>query len=295
MINKDQFIPHNFLGIPEKFTDFKKSRFVILPIPYEGTSSYMPGTSNGPQAIINASKQVEFYDEELNTETYKKGICTLDELEPDVSGPEKMVEKIYQAAKDLLDKKRILISLGGEHTISIGLVKAHKEKYNDLSVLQLDAHADLRDSYQNSKYSHACVMRRINKLCDCVGVGIRSISQEESSFAKSKGIKLYFAREIKDNPGFMNDVLKSLSKNVYLSLDLDFFDTSIMPAVGTPEPGGLGWYETLDFLKKVIENKNVVGLDLVELSPLPGIIASDFLAAKLLYKIIGYISLKDQK
>jgi agmatinase len=293
LTNKDTFVPHNFLGIPEKHTDLKKYRFVILPIPYEGTSSYMPGTRNGPQAIINASKQVEFYDEELNTEPYRKGICTLNELEPGVSGPEKMVEKIYQAAKDLLDKKRILIGLGGEHTISIGLVKAHKEKYKDLTVLQLDAHADLRDSYQDSKYSHACVMRRINKLCDCVGVGIRSISQEERSFAKSERIKLFFAKDIKENPGFVNDVLKSVSKNVYFSLDLDFFDPSIMPAVGTPEPGGLGWYETLDFLKKVIQNKKVVGLDLVELSPLPGIIASDFLAAKLLYKIIGYISLKE--
>ena len=294
MINKDQFIPHNFLGIPEKYTDYKKSRFVILPIPYEGTSSYKSGTKNGPQAIINASKQVEFYDEELNIEPYRKGICTLDELEPDVSNPEKMVDKIYRAAKDLVDKNKILIGLGGEHTISIGLVKAHKDKYKDLSVLQLDAHADLRDSYQDSKYSHACVMRRINQLCNCVGVGIRSISKEETSFAKSKKIKLFFAREIKNNFGFVDNVLKSLSKNVYLSLDLDFLDPSIMPAVGTPEPGGLGWYETLDFLKKVIANKNVVGLDLVELSPLPGIVAPDFLAAKLLYKIIGYISIKER-
>lgn len=292
MVNKNLFVPHNFLGIPEKYTDLKKSRFVILPIPYEGTSSYKKGTSNGPQAIINASKQVEFYDEELNIEPYRKGICTLNELEPDVSGPDKMVEKIYWVAKELVDKKRILIGLGGEHTISIGLVKAHKEKYKDLTVLQLDAHADLRDSYQDSKYSHACVMRRINDLCDCAGVGIRSISKEESSFAKSKGIKLFFSKDIKDNPGFVDDVLKSLSKNVYLSLDLDFLDPSIMSAVGTPEPGGLDWYETLDFLKKVITNKNVVGIDLVELSPLPGIIASDFLAAKLLYKIIGYISIK---
>jgi agmatinase len=293
VIDKDQFVPHNFLGIPEKYTDLKNSRFVILPIPYEGTSSYRSGTRNGPQAIINASKQVEFYDQELKIEPYSRGICTLNELEPDVSSPEKMVGKIYKAAKDLINKKRILIGLGGEHTISIGLVKAHKEKYEDLSVLQLDAHGDLRDSYQDSKYSHACVMRRINQICDCVGVGIRSISKEETSFAKSKGIKLFFAKEIKDNPGFVDDVLKSLSKNVYLSLDLDFFDPSIMPAVGTPEPGGFLWYETSDFLKKVVENKNVVGLDLVELSPLPGNVAPDFLVAKLLYKIMGYISIKE--
>jgi len=290
--DKDLLIPHNFLGIPDKYTDLEKSRFVILPIPYEGTSSYNSGTKAGPQAIINASKQVEFYDEELKIEPYKVGICTLNELEPDASSPEKMVEKIFRVAKDLVNKKRILIGLGGEHTISIGLVKAFREKYKDLSVLQLDAHADLRDSYQGSKYSHACVMRRINEFCIYVGVGIRSISKEEASFARREKIKLIFAKDIKDNPGFVDDVLKSLSKNIYLSLDLDFFDPSIMPAVGTPEPGGPGWYETLDFLKKVIENKNVLGLDLVELSPLLGNITSDFLAAKLLHKIIGYISLR---
>jgi len=295
LIKKDLFIPHNFLGIPEKHSDFKKSKFVILPIPYEGTSSYRAGTREGPRAVINASKQVEFYDEELRTEPYRNGICTLNELEPNTSSPEKMVEKIYRVAKDLVDKKRILISLGGEHTISIALVKAHKEKYKDLSVLQLDAHADLRNSYQDSKYSHACVMKRIKDFCGYVGAGIRSMSKEEASFAKREKIRLFFARKIKDNPEFGNEVLDVLAENVYLTFDLDYFDPSIMPAVGTPEPGGPGWYETLDFLKKIIENKNVVGLDLVELSPLPGNITPDFLVAKLLYKIIGYISSKEEK
>lgn len=294
MTNKDLFIPHNFLGIPEKYTDLGKSRFLILPIPYEGTSSYKSGTRNGPQAIINASKQVEFYDEEQKTEPYRKGICTLDELEPDASNPEKMVEKIYGTAKNLIDKRRILIGLGGEHTITIGLVKAFKEKYKDLSVLQLDAHADLRDSYQGSKYSHACVMKRINEFCDYVGVGIRSVSKAEASFVKKERIKIFSARDIKNEPEFTDEVSNLLSQNLYITFDLDFFDPSIMPAVGTPEPGGLLWQETLGLLRKVIENKNLVGLDLVELSPLPGIIAPDFLAAKLLYKIIGYISAKDK-
>jgi len=246
LIKKDLFIPHNFLGIPEKHSDFKKSKFVILPIPYEGTSSYRAGTREGPRAVINASKQVEFYDEELRTEPYRNGICTLNELEPNTSSPEKMVEKIYRVAKDLVDKKRILISLGGEHTISIALVKAHKEKYRDLSVLQLDAHADLRNSYQDSKYSHACVMKRIKDFCGYVGAGIRSMSKEEASFAKREKIRLFFARKIKDNPEFGNEVLDVLAENVYLTFDLDYFDPSIMPAVGTPEPGGPGWYETLD-------------------------------------------------
>ncbi len=295
MINKDLFTPHNFLGISEKYADFGKSRFVILPIPYEATSSYKAGTKEGPQAIINASKQVEFYDEEMRIEPYRQGICTLNELEPNVSDPQKMVEKIHRLAKGLVDKKRILIGLGGEHTISIGLVKAHKEKYKNLSVLQLDAHADLRESYQGSKYSHACVMKRINEFCDYVGVGIRNISKEEIAFAKKEKIKIFCARDIKDEPEFVDEMLALLSENVYITFDLDFLDPSIMPAVGTPEPGGSGWYETLDFLKKVIQNKNVVGFDLVELSPLPGIITPDFLVARLIYKIIGYISIKEQK
>ncbi len=184
MIRKDLFIPHNFLGIPEKYSEFRKSRFVILPLPYQGTSSYRSGTRDGPQAIINASKQVEFHDQELSTEPYRKGICTLDEVEPTALSPEKMIDRIYKVAKGLVNRRRILIGLGGEHTISIGLVKASKEKYQDLSVLQLDAHADLRDSYQDSKQSHACVMRRIKEFCDYVGVGIRSVSKEEVSFAK---------------------------------------------------------------------------------------------------------------
>ena len=290
MTSKDIFIPHNFLGLPAGYGSLRKSKFVILPIPYEGTSSYKAGTRNGPQAIVNASKQVEFYDQELKAEPFKQGICTLDELEPAVSGPEQMIQAIYRAAKDLLNKRKLLIGLGGEHTITIGLVKAFTEKYKDLSVLQLDAHADLRDSYQGSKYSHACVMRRINELCDYVGVGIRSISKEEASFARKQGIEIFSAREMKEDPSLVDRVLSCLSENVYLTFDLDYFDPCIMPAVGTPEPGGPLWYETLDFLQRITQGKNVVGLDLVELSPLPGMVAPDFVAARLLYKIIGYIS-----
>lgn len=294
MAKKDIFIPHNFLSLPSKYSSLRKSKFVILPIPYEGTSSYKAGTREGPQAIINASRQVEFFDQELKAEPYKKGICTLDELEPAVSGPEYMIETVCKVARNLVNKRKILIGLGGEHTITIGLVKAFKHRYKDLSVLQLDAHADLRDSYQGSKYSHACVMRRINEFCACVGVGIRSISKEEASFARSKKIEIFSAKEMKDAPSSVDEVLNCLSDNVYLTFDLDYFDPSIMPAVGTPEPGGLLWDETLDFLKKVIEQKNVVGLDLVELSPLPGLVAPDFLAAKLVYKVIGYISVEQE-
>ena len=292
MIKQKFFLPHNFLGILEEYALYQNARFFVLPIPYEQTTSFKKGAHNGPKAIIEASKQVEFYDEELKFEPYKKGIYTFPELEPTVSDPGKMVQRIYEVAKKICKefaKEKILVSLGGEHTITIGLVKASKEKHKDLSVLQLDAHADLRESYQESKYSHACVMRRISQFCPYVGVGIRSLSLEEKRFAQKNRIRLFLVEDMKDNKGWMDEAISLLSEEVYLTLDLDFFDPSIMPAVGTPEPGGLLWYETLDFLRKLCQKKKIVGLDVVELSPLPGNFASDFLAAKLIYKLMGYI------
>lgn len=297
MLKEKFFLPNNFLGIPEEYTQYKSSEFLILPIPYEQTTSFVKGTKDGPKAIIYASQQVEFYDGEIGFEPYKEGIYTFPELEPTVSYPQEMVRRIYQVAKKISGEfksklsapEKILISLGGEHTITLGLVKAFKEKYKNLSVLQLDAHADLRDSYQDSKYSHACVMRRIYQFCSYVGVGIRSISLEESRFAQKNKIRLFMAEGMKDNKSWMDQVIGLLSEEVYLTLDLDFFDPSIMPAVGTPEPGGFLWDETLKFLKKLSLKKKIVGFDMVELCPLPGNVVSDFLAAKLIYKIMGYI------
>jgi agmatinase len=297
LLKENFFLPHNFLGIPKEYTQCQSSKFLILPIPYEQTTSFVKGTKDSPKAIIDASKQVEFYDEEAGFEPYKEGIFTFPELEPQVSGPQEMVQRIYRVAKkicgefspNISTKEKILISLGGEHTITLGLVKAFKEKYKNLSVLQLDAHADLRESYQDSKYSHACVMRRIHSFCSYVGVGIRSISLEESRFAQRNKIKIFMAEGMKDSQSWMEQAIGLLSSEVYLSLDLDFLDPSIMPAVGTPEPGGFLWYETLDFLKRLSQKKKIVGVDIVELCTLPGNIASDFLAAKLIYKLMGYI------
>ncbi len=294
-MDKTAFRPHNFLSLPQKFSEFESSEFVILPVPYQETTTFKTGTKEGPQAIIHASKEVETFDEELNQESFKVGIHTLEEVEVTMRGPEKMVEKVYKIAKKLVDMNKRVVLLGGEHTVSIGLVKAESEKCENLSVLQLDAHADLRESYQESKYSHACVMRRIGEIAPFVGVGIRNLSLEEYRFVKKKKIDLFFAKNLMQDDGWIEQVLSKLSENVYLTIDLDFFDPSIMPSVGTPEPGGLLWNQTLYFLNKVADNKNIVGFDCVELCPIPGLVAPDFLAARLIYKIIGYIVNKEQR
>jgi agmatinase len=294
-LDKTAFRPHNFLSLPQKFSELESSEFVILPIPYEQTTTFKTGTKEGPKAIIHASCEVETFDEELKQEPFKVGIHTLEEMEITMRGPEKMVEKVYKIGKELVDMNKRVVLLGGEHTVSIGLVKAESEKYENLSVLQLDAHADLRDSYQESKYSHACVMRRIGEIAPFVGVGMRNLSLEEHEFVQQKKIDLFFAKDLMQDDRWIEQVLSKLSENVYLTIDLDFFDPSIMPSVGTPEPGGLLWNQTLDFLKKVADNKNIVGLDCVELCPIPGLVAPNFLAARLVYKIIGYIVNKERK
>jgi len=291
LLEKKLFLPDNFLGIPQIYSDYKRSKFVILPVPYEQTTTYKGGTREGPQAIISASKQVELFDEELNTEPYKVGIYTSDELEPTSKGAEEMIEKIYKVGRNFLKDNKMIVMLGGEHTISIGMIKAFKEKYKDLSVLQLDAHADLRDSYQGNRFSHACTMRRVREIVPAIGVGIRNLSLEEHNWMKRNKVTLFYAQKREKN--WSDKVLSSLSGKVYLTFDLDFLDPSIMPSVGTPEPGGLLWYETLDFLKTLTLKKKIVGFDVVELCPQPGNIAPDFLAAKLIYKLIGYITYND--
>jgi len=289
------FRPHNFLSLPPEFSELENSEFVILPVPYERTITFKTGTKEGPQAIIHASQEVETFDEELKQEPFKVGIHTLEEMEITARGPEKMVEKVYKIGKELVDMNKRVVLLGGEHTVSIGLVKAESEKYENLSVLQLDAHADLRDSYQESKYSHACTMRRIGEMAPFVGVGIRNLSLEEHQFIQKKKIDLLFAKDLAKDDMWVDQVISKLPENVYLTMDLDFLDPSIMPSVGTPEPGGLLWNQTLDLLKKVADTKNIVGFDCVELCPIPGLVAPDFLAAKLIYKIIGYIVNKEQR
>ena len=281
-------IPNNFGGFEERLSDYERSRVVIFPVPYDGTLSYRAGSRNGPSAIISASRALEFYDIELNASPYEIGIHTTCELEPIMSSPEDMIDEIERVSRKFIRDNKFLIMLGGEHSISTGVLRNLKNKYKRLSVLQIDAHSDLRDTYEGTKYNHACVMRRIRELCPAVQVGIRSMCEEEAIFIRQKNIRIFYAEEIRGRTDYIDDVLKGLTEDVYITIDLDGLDPSIMPAVGTPEPGGLLWYDTLNLLRKVFESRNVVGADVVELSPLPPDVSSDFLAAKLIYKLIGY-------
>ena len=286
----------NFLAIQEEeFCSYKSSKFVIQSAPYEYTSSYLSGSDKGPDAMIKASQFVELYDEELDMETYKlKGICTLPPMEFKNKVDEKAVKLIEKETRKLIEDNKFPVTLGAEHTISFGVVKAVKEKYDDVCVLQIDAHSDLRESYHDNPYSHASVMYRIQEIgVPLTQIGIRAQCIEESQLIKSsKHIHTFYIHDIRKNPNWMNEALKSLGKNVYISIDADGFDPSVVPAVGTAEPNGLFWNETLDFLKLVIQKKNIVGFDVVEIAPAKGSILSEYTMAKLIYRLIGYISLK---
>jgi agmatinase len=281
-------LPLTFGGLLPEESAFERAQVVILPIPYEQTTTYGTGTKEGPQAIIAASRHMELYDEELDFEAFRLGIHTLRELETVASGPQAMLERITEVTRDLLRHGKFVIGLGGEHTISFGLVRAFAERYPGLSVLQFDAHADLRDTYQGTPYNHASVLRRISELVPAVQVGIRSLSREEAEWVKARGKKLFYAAEVLASPTIATEISDALTDDVYVTICLDGLDPSIMPAVGTPEPGGLGWYDVLRIVRRVAETRHVVGFDVVELFPMPGNIAPDFLAAKLVYKVLGY-------
>jgi agmatinase len=277
----------NFAGLISPYADLQTAKVVILPVPYDSTTEWHSGTREGPQAIIDASQYLEFYDIELKSEIYKVGIHTLPKVQPSLNSPEGMIDRVYRIAAELAKQEKFLVMFGGEHSLSLGMIQALKEKNHDICVLQLDAHADLRDEYLGTKYSHACVMRRIFELCPIVQVGIRSLSWEEQKFLTRNNMHLFPAM-----PGLAlaspEEITASLRENVYISIDLDVFDPSIMPAVGTPEPGGMQWHEVLNLLRTVTLHKRVIGFDLVELCPKEGPASCAFLAAKLAYKLIGY-------
>ncbi len=282
----------NFAALEEEYASYKKSKAVIVQVPYEKTTTYIKGTKIGPAAIIDASRYMELFDDELNQETFKMGIHTMDALSVDNSSSEEMIEKVYSVVLELLKSNKFPVMLGGEHSVSIGAVKASREVYPNLSVLHLDAHHDLRNEYFGSRFNHGCVARRIYEMCPLVQVGTRSLSKEEKDFLSTQSngkVKVLNVYDILDTPMWKDVVSKNLMENVYVTIDLDVFDPSLMPAVGTPEPGGIGWYETLDLLRDVCKDKKVVGFDVVELCPIKGQIASDFLAAKLTYRILGYV------
>ena len=279
----------NFLGIEAPYSEYGNARAAVLPIPYEATTTYVQGTRRGPQAIIDASANVELYDEELASETYRAGIATLPAVDLADISYSRAHQRILAAARDVLADGRLLVSLGGEHTVTAPLVEACRAVHGDVTVLQLDAHADLRDSYEGTPHSHACVMRRVTEECRAVQVGVRSLCAEEAELIGQGSHDVSLAHEMAQDAAWMDRALELLVGPVYLTIDLDFFDPSVMPAVGTPEPGGFGWYETLRFLRRVTQHRRVLAVDVVELCPIAGQVASDFAAAKLVYRLIGYI------
>lgn len=279
----------NFGGIEAEYATFEEAVFAVVPVPYDLTTTYQGGSRRGPNAILDASCHMELYDEELERETFQSGIYTLPALEVEAGGPERMTAAVYNVIAGLLTAGKIPILLGGEHSISVGAVRAMKEKYPGISVLHLDAHADMRDSYQGTPYSHACAGRRISELCPIVQVGIRSMSAEEAAFLKTGSVKTYSADFISRNDAWKKKIRAALTGDVYISLDLDVLDPSVMPATGTPEPGGLRWRDLLSVLREVAGGCRVRGLDIVELAPIPGMVAPDFLTAKLIYRMMGYI------
>ena len=272
---------------PERYADFEASRVVVLPVPYDSTTDWHAGTRDGPRAIIDASHYLEPYDHELEREIYAVGIHTLPELMPAMQGPQETVERVYQVTGELLDKGKLVVMLGGEHSLSIGTVKAHRERFQKLSVLQLDAHADLRDEYEGTGYGHACVMQRVIELCPIVQAGIRAVSREEHEFIKERKLRPFYAGEAPLSAADEKAIVSALTDDVYITIDLDVFDPSVMPSVGTPEPGGMGWHEVLRLLKRVAKERRIVGFDIVELAPREGPAACTYLAAKLAYKLIG--------
>lgn len=283
---------YNFLGLPAEETSYENAHAVILPVPYDSTTSYRAGTREGPAALLMASRNVELYDIDLDCEPLNSGVCTLPELEPDMSGPQATVKNVEAAVAAICADHKFPVVLGGEHSISTGPIRALRKKYGEeFSVLQLDAHADLRDSYENTPYNHASVMRRVFDVAELTQVGIRNISTGEMEFVREvRHDGIFWAHDLQGPADdWILRVVDRLKKHVYISIDLDVFDPSIMPAVGTPEPGGLLWYPVMQLLDAVVAKKNIVGFDVMELCPIPGQIAGDFLAAKLVFKLLGKV------
>lgn len=287
-------LPRNFLGLDDDTSNFDNAKVVILPVPYEATTSYGAGTGAGPAAIIESSRYIELYDQELDTEPYEVGIATLPELHLTGAGPEAAIHELREAYDAIVEAgggTKFVIALGGEHSISSAPILSwvDRMKGKRLSVLQFDAHTDLRHEYEGSPYSHAAVMHRVHENVDLVAVGIRAITKEERELARAtKNIHLFLADDIHTGDAWMDDVMSKLGEDVYISFDVDGFDPSLVPSTGTPEPGGLQWYPVMKLLRRVFKERNVVSADVVELAPIPGLSAPDFLVAKLVYKMIGY-------
>ncbi len=274
-----------FAGIADQYANFKDAAIILQSIPYDGTSTWGKGAHKGFAAFLEAAENMELYDIETNSEVYKKGIYMPADWSR-FSSSEDMFKQVYKQTKELLELNKLLTFFGGEHSISIGIIKAFYEHYDNLTVLQLDAHADLRPEYDGTKYNHACAVHDASQHCNLVQVGIRSMDVSEKEWMNYN--KVYFANNIHSSNDWMEKSIHQLSNPVYITLDLDVLDPSIMPATGTPEPGGLSWYQLINYLKLVFEKHEVVGFDIVELAPIEGLHSPQFLAAKLYYKMLSY-------
>lgn len=275
----------NFADIPDEYASYEQARIVVLPVPFDGTSTWMKGADKGPAAIFEASCNMELYDIETDSQVFEKGIFQARSIDT-AEDPKKMVNAVYQKVKHYIRDDKFVVLLGGEHSVTIGSVIAFAENFNELCVLQLDAHTDLRPDYQDSIYNHACVISRVRELCPVIQVGIRSMDISEVPFLVKDN--LFLAEHIQSGTDWIEQVVSRLTRNVYITIDLDVFDPSIMPSTGTPEPGGLLWYPVLNLLKRVAERNHIVGFDVVELCPAENNKAPDFLAAKLVYKLLSY-------
>lgn len=279
-----------FASVEEEYGQYDNAKVVLIPVPYDGTSTWLKGADKGPEAFLDAADNMEIYDIETKSEPYKMGIFLDDPVSED-SSPEAMTDAVHQRVAKYLKDEKLVTLFGGEHSISIGSIRAFGDKYKNLTVLQLDAHTDLRPEFHGSKCNHACAVFEANEKHHLVQVGIRSMDTEEVKYLKEENV--FFAHDIAENKNWIEDVYDRLGDNpIYITIDLDAFDPSICPSTGTPEPGGLEWYPTLKLLKKVIQTKNVVGFDIVELMPNEHEKSSDFLAAKLYYKMLAYLYTK---
>jgi agmatinase len=284
-------LPFNFGGIAEEeFSSFEKARILVWPISYEGTVSYGGGTGKGAAAIIDASRNMELYDEETDAEVYKLGIHTLPESPP-LDPPGRMMNSLYEQAHELVSSEKFIAMIGGEHSVSAPVIRAHAEKFPNLSILQIDAHADLRDTYDGTPYSHASIMARVVKdmRIPSVQVGIRSISVDEARALDGLPTRIFWAKDIVGRDDWWDDAVDGLTENVYLTIDIDGLDPSLVSATGTPEPGGLGWYETIGLIRTLARKRRVAGMDLTEYSYVEGQNASAFLCAKLIYKTLAFV------
>ncbi len=278
----------NFCGLSKEYADYAKAAVVILPVPFDKTSTWMKGADKGPAAIVDASRYLELYDIETNTEVYRKGIHTAPPIH--ASSSSLLLRKTGSRVERYLKDNKLVVTLGGDHSVSVGVIRAHAGHFKGLSILHLDAHADSRDTYEGSRYNHACVIARAREFTDTiVSVGIRSMDASERPHADKK--KMFFAHELQGSDRWIKKVVAQLSGTVYITLDLDVFDPGIMPSTGTPEPGGMSWYPVMKLLAAVAKSKRVAGFDIVELCPGKDR-APDFLAAKLIYTLLSYIYAK---